>query len=156
LKESEQVVTQGAYGLGDGTKIKIVEGEKKEAGDDPAAAAQGGAAVVRLLIITAVALTISIVFIEMALPLFNELSGKNLALSFSNDKWLVPALLLTGLVTAFLSGTYPAFFLSSSNSSIRQVLLRMESSPCNQGYSARSRFQACICVSMIFFIMAIL
>ncbi len=37
LKDSEKVVTQGAYGLGEGTKIKIVEGEKKEAGDKPAA-----------------------------------------------------------------------------------------------------------------------
>lgn len=34
LKESEKVVTQGAYGLGDGAKIKIVEGEKKEDGDE--------------------------------------------------------------------------------------------------------------------------
>jgi HlyD family secretion protein len=32
LKDNEKVVTQGAYGLGDGTKIKIVEGEKKEGG----------------------------------------------------------------------------------------------------------------------------
>jgi HlyD family secretion protein len=30
LKDNERIVTEGAYGLGDGTKIKIVEGEKKE------------------------------------------------------------------------------------------------------------------------------
>ena len=30
LEENERVVTQGAYGLGDGTKIKIVQGEEKK------------------------------------------------------------------------------------------------------------------------------
>ena len=34
LKDNERVVTQGAYGLGDGTKIKIVEGEVKKEGAD--------------------------------------------------------------------------------------------------------------------------
>lgn len=34
LKDNEKVVTQGAYGLGDGTKIKIVQGEKKEGGGE--------------------------------------------------------------------------------------------------------------------------
>jgi len=32
LKENERVVSMGAFGLGDGTKIKIVQPEKKEAG----------------------------------------------------------------------------------------------------------------------------
>jgi HlyD family secretion protein len=34
LKDHERVVTQGAYGLGDGTKIKIVQGEEKKQGAD--------------------------------------------------------------------------------------------------------------------------
>lgn len=34
LKDNERVVTQGAYGLGDGTRIKIVEGEEKKEGAD--------------------------------------------------------------------------------------------------------------------------
>jgi len=34
LKEGERVVSTGAFGLGDGTKIKIVEPEKKEEGAD--------------------------------------------------------------------------------------------------------------------------
>ena len=34
LKEKERVVSMGAFGLGDGTKIKIVEPEKKEEGAD--------------------------------------------------------------------------------------------------------------------------
>jgi HlyD family secretion protein len=38
LKDNERVVTQGAFGLGDGTKIKIVQGEdKKDSGDKPSA-----------------------------------------------------------------------------------------------------------------------
>jgi multidrug efflux pump subunit AcrA (membrane-fusion protein) len=34
LKEGERVVTTGAFGLGDGTKIKIVQAEKKDEGGD--------------------------------------------------------------------------------------------------------------------------
>ena len=34
LKDSERVVTQGAYGLGDGARIKIVQGEEKKEGAD--------------------------------------------------------------------------------------------------------------------------
>jgi len=29
LKDNEKVVTQGAYGLSDGTKIKVVQGERR-------------------------------------------------------------------------------------------------------------------------------
>jgi uncharacterized protein YciI len=32
LKDNERVVTTGAFGLGDGTKIKIVQGEEKKDG----------------------------------------------------------------------------------------------------------------------------
>jgi len=36
LKDNERVVNQGAYGLGDGTKIKIIQSEqKKENGKEP-------------------------------------------------------------------------------------------------------------------------
>src|SRR5882724_708307 len=39
LKDNERVVTTGAYGLGDGTKIKIVQGEeKKDASDEKSGA----------------------------------------------------------------------------------------------------------------------
>jgi putative ABC transport system permease protein len=66
-------------------------------------------------IITAIAMAIAIVFVQMALPAFNGLSGKNLTLSYSFTGWFMPMLLVTGLVTAFFAGIYPAFVLSSFN-----------------------------------------
>ncbi|MET0243745.1 MAG: FtsX-like permease family protein, partial [Flavitalea sp.] len=66
-------------------------------------------------IITFVALLLAIVFVEMAMPVFNQLSGKDLAFSFTASPWILPALAATGLVTAFIAGIYPAFVLSSFN-----------------------------------------
>ncbi|MHA4845899.1 ABC transporter permease [Flavitalea antarctica] len=67
------------------------------------------------LIITTIAIFISLVFVEFALPLFNKLSGKELQLSIAISSWFVPALCITGIITAFFAGTYPAFILSSFN-----------------------------------------
>jgi len=58
---------------------------------------------------------ISLVLVEFALPLFNKLSGKSLALNAHMTSWFLPALIATGAITAFLAGTYPAFVLSSFN-----------------------------------------
>ena len=70
---------------------------------------------VESLIITMVAVMISLVLVEFALPLFNKLSGKSLALNAHMTSWFLPALIATGAITAFLAGTYPAFVLSSFN-----------------------------------------
>ena len=67
------------------------------------------------LLLTVIALLVAIVLVYMALPLFNQLSGKNLTLQFSSNPWLLPCLLLFGLLTGVLAGSYPAFFLSSFN-----------------------------------------
>jgi putative ABC transport system permease protein len=67
------------------------------------------------LLITALALFLSLVFVQLALPLFNNITGKNLSLNFKVNTWLLPALLLLGLITGVIAGSYPAFFLSSFN-----------------------------------------
>ena len=36
VQDNERVVTQGAYGLGDGTKIKIIQSEEKKEGSNNA------------------------------------------------------------------------------------------------------------------------
>ena len=61
--------------------------------------------------ITGIALIIAAVLIKMALPVFNELSGKNLTFNFG----IKPLALLTSLsiMVGILAGLYPAFFLSS-------------------------------------------
>ncbi|MCP4724754.1 MAG: FtsX-like permease family protein, partial [bacterium] len=60
-----------------------------------------------------VALMIAIVFVYTLIPVLRELSGRELDLSFlDNGKILLYVLLIT-LGTGLISGSYPAFFLSS-------------------------------------------
>ncbi len=63
------------------------------------------------LLVTVIALLLSIVFIQLALPVFNNLSGKNLSLGLNINR--IVTLLSLGILVGLLAGTYPAFFLSS-------------------------------------------
>lgn len=65
------------------------------------------------IMLTAVALVLAVGLVWLALPFFNILADKNLTLSFTKVPWLLPGLLLLGLVVGVLAGSYPAFFLSS-------------------------------------------
>jgi len=47
--------------------------------------------------------------------LFNTVSGRNIQLSFATDGKLLAGFLLTAIITGFLAGSYPAFYLSSFN-----------------------------------------
>ncbi|UCE42102.1 MAG: ABC transporter permease [Candidatus Aminicenantes bacterium] len=58
-------------------------------------------------------LILAVVLVELFLPIFSNLSGKTLVLDFSSHIHIVIAILLMTLLTGFLSGTYPALFLSS-------------------------------------------
>lgn len=64
------------------------------------------------IIFTVIALGLAIVFVELLLPLFSDLTNRSLALEASNTLFLffvTVVVLLTGIV----SGSYPAMFLSS-------------------------------------------
>ena len=65
------------------------------------------------LLLTAIALVLSVGLVYLTLPLFNELSGKELVLDGLGNPWFVLGLLLLGVVVGILAGSYPAFFLSS-------------------------------------------
>ena len=65
------------------------------------------------ILLTAVALGLGIGLVYLALPVFNELAGKNLSLNFNTHPALLPGLLGFGLLVGVLAGSYPAFFLSS-------------------------------------------
>lgn len=58
-------------------------------------------------------LILAVVLVELFLPVFSDLSGKALALDLSSHIQIVLGILLMTLLTGFLSGTYPALFLSS-------------------------------------------
>lgn len=64
------------------------------------------------LLITVLAVALSLFLVTLLLPLFNELTAKQIVLPFSNSMfWLVLSVLT--LVTGFIAGIYPALFLSS-------------------------------------------
>jgi len=65
------------------------------------------------VLITIVATIIAVLASWALLPLFNQLSGKNMHFTVQMFKWLLPALLVIILVVGFLAGAYPAFFLSA-------------------------------------------
>ena len=63
-------------------------------------------------------LLIAIVIIENTLPYFNNLLGMKLHLSLFSNWYTIPALIGLSLIVGLLSGSYPAFFLSSFNPSV--------------------------------------
>ena len=64
------------------------------------------------LLITFVSLLLAGLLVVIALPEFNHVLGKDLTIDLHNG-WLLAGLLLVLLLTSLVSGSYPAFFLSS-------------------------------------------
>ncbi len=58
-------------------------------------------------------LSLAVILVFLALPFFNQVAEKQLSLSTLPILWLVPGLLVFGLLVGTLAGSYPAFFLSS-------------------------------------------
>ncbi len=66
------------------------------------------------LLVVSFALILGILFVLLALPAFNELSGKHVGFPYMYAQfWL--ALLIFSVFTGLVSGSYPAFYLSSFN-----------------------------------------
>jgi putative ABC transport system permease protein len=66
-------------------------------------------------ILTFIALILSVVFIKVTLPYFNNLLGTSLVLGLFTKWYAIPALILFSIFVSLLAGSYPAFFLSSFN-----------------------------------------
>lgn len=63
-------------------------------------------------LITLIAFLLAVVIVELALPLYNELVGKFLVIHYDNPWiWLMSFLIIA--ITGFVSGSYPALYLSS-------------------------------------------
>jgi putative ABC transport system permease protein len=101
------------------------------------------------ILLAILALSLALVFVRLALPLFNDLSGKNLDLGLLSNPWLLPALLVFGILIGALAGSYPAFFLSS----FKPVsVLKGKLTPVKGGISLRSAlvvFQFMISIALI-------
>ena len=63
------------------------------------------------IVVALLSVLISIVLIEIMLPFFNRLSGKNLELF--NNVYTIPFLIIAAVIIGIISGSYPAFYLSS-------------------------------------------
>nr|WP_294791958.1 ABC transporter permease [uncultured Mucilaginibacter sp.] len=61
-------------------------------------------------------LIVAAAFIVLAIPAFREITGKDLALAF--DAKLVVTVVLIGIITSIIAGSYPAFYLSGLKPSL--------------------------------------
>lgn len=64
-------------------------------------------------IITIISTLIGVLIAEFLLPYFNSLTGNNLNITYFDNPYTIPALLGIILVTGFLAGLYPAYYISS-------------------------------------------
>jgi putative ABC transport system permease protein len=64
------------------------------------------------LLVTFIAAAIACVLVQLSLPSFNQLSGKNLNLWYFGGVKTIGAVILFALVTGIISGSYPSLFLS--------------------------------------------
>jgi len=102
------------------------------------------------ILLVFISLLLSIGIVAAGIPLFNQLSGKNFGWQSLNHLWLLPALLLFGLIVGVLAGSYPAFFLSR----FKPIsVLKGHLSPTKTGLGIRSGlvvFQFFISISLLF------
>lgn len=65
------------------------------------------------LVIVVVSLLVSVIMVQLALPFFNELTGKHIAFGSSNMLYIGLALTAIAVITGVAAGSYPAFYISS-------------------------------------------
>ncbi|QQS35415.1 MAG: ABC transporter permease [Ignavibacteriales bacterium] len=67
------------------------------------------------ILMTFLAVIISLILIEIALPYFKELVGKDLSLGIISKIYTIPLLVVFILIVGIFAGGYPALYLSSFN-----------------------------------------
>lgn len=65
------------------------------------------------LFLTSLAVMLALILVEVLLPLFNNLAGKQMQIHYFDNFITLPALFVFTLLVGLASGIYPAFFLSS-------------------------------------------
>jgi putative ABC transport system permease protein len=69
--------------------------------------------IIESLIFAMISLILGVVMVYLVLPWFNNFSQKDLSLNFIDNQFLVLIILGITILTGFVAGSYPAFFLSS-------------------------------------------
>ena len=107
------------------------------------------------VLLSFIALVLAVVFVKLALPVFNGLANKSLSFHLLDSLLVIPGLLLFGLLIGGLAGIYPAFFLSS----FRPIaVLKTKFSGTTRSLGLRSGlvvFQFIISVSLIVGVMVV-
>jgi putative ABC transport system permease protein len=67
------------------------------------------------LLYAMVAMVLALLLVELFLPVFSGIVNKELAIVIPDAATIIPVLSLVVLITGFLAGSYPAFYLSSFN-----------------------------------------
>ncbi len=65
------------------------------------------------MILTLIALLLSLILVFFTLPIFNSISGKSLAMSYLSNPVLLLGLFGFFIIVSLIGGSYPAFFLST-------------------------------------------
>jgi putative ABC transport system permease protein len=102
------------------------------------------------VLLTYISLGIALGIVLLALPLFNQISGKEIEIQKLDAFKIIPFLLTFGLVVGLFSSSYPALYLSSFNP-LR--VLKRKISRSTKGLNLRSGlvvFQFIISVGLIF------
>ena len=101
------------------------------------------------LLITTIATILSIVFVQLTLPIFNSIVQKNLSIDAKNIGFVLLTLAGISLVTGIISGSYPAFFLSAFQPA--RVLKEKHLSGASSGWLRKGLvvFQFVIAISLI-------
>jgi len=100
------------------------------------------------IVLSYIALVLSVVFVQMALPFFNNISGKELTFGFTNFEFIL-SLLGLALIIGLVSGSYPAFILSSFKPI---MVLSRKINFLGSGQSLRNSlviFQFCVSIALI-------
>jgi len=64
-------------------------------------------------VLTFIALLLGILIVEVLLPYFNNLVDLELNIDYLGKWYIIPGLILLGIIVGMLAGSYPAFFLAS-------------------------------------------
>ncbi|MBC8403317.1 MAG: ABC transporter permease [Candidatus Marinimicrobia bacterium] len=67
------------------------------------------------IILTTISFVIAVILVQLVLPAYNNLVGLELRLGLFSDALVLPSLIILILLVGTISGSYPAFFLSSFN-----------------------------------------
>jgi putative ABC transport system permease protein len=65
------------------------------------------------LLMAFVALVVAVILTILLLPLFEQVSGKTIFITFKQHSFIFAGFILLAIITGLLAGSYPAFYLSS-------------------------------------------